>query len=167
MNSDHVTIVPIVGKQNIGKTTLISALIPGLKSRGYRVGTLKYNIKEFEVDHKGKDTFKYSQSGADSLALSTNKKIAVIKKLANPLKLTDIIDTYLNDVNIVLVEGYRENTHPGITIIDSSETGTIGNDAENGLLLIREETEAKCFSTEDTDRALDFIENVLKSDKFK
>ncbi|MFQ5685486.1 MAG: molybdopterin-guanine dinucleotide biosynthesis protein MobB [Candidatus Scalindua sp.] len=47
MNSEEATITSVTGKQNAGKTTLI----PRLKERGHRVGTLKYNIKEFKIDH--------------------------------------------------------------------------------------------------------------------
>ncbi|MGR3174313.1 MAG: molybdopterin-guanine dinucleotide biosynthesis protein B [Candidatus Scalindua sp.] len=49
--------ISIAGKQNAGKTTLIRTLIPELKECGHRVGTLKYNIKEFKIDHEGKAHF--------------------------------------------------------------------------------------------------------------
>ncbi len=125
MNSEDVTIISIVGKQNAGKTTLIKDLIPKLKEQGYRVGTLKYNIRKFDIDHEGKDTYMYFHSGADSVALSSENEIAVMKKVANPPTLHEIIETHLNDVNVVLVEGYREDDYPRIRIIDSQETKTV------------------------------------------
>ncbi len=69
MSSKDVTIISIAGKQNAGKTTLLKDLIPKLKEQGYRVGTLKYNIRKFDIDHEDKDRHKYSNSGADSLAI--------------------------------------------------------------------------------------------------
>ena len=162
MNSEDVTIISIAGKQNAGKTTLIKDLIPKLKKQGHRVGTLKYNIRKFNIDHEGKDTFKYYHSGADSVALSSENEIAVMKKVANPPTLNEIIETHLNDVNVVLVEGYREDDYPRIRIIDSQETKTVKIDLKNELLLIKENLKNGCFSIEDIDKALDFIEKSLK-----
>ena len=112
MNSEAVTIISIAGKQNAGKTTLIRTLVPKLKEHGHRVGTLKYNIKEFKIDHEGKDTYKYYHSGADSVALTSQYKIAFIKRVTDPPGTSKIITKYLNDVNIVLVEGYRGEDYP-------------------------------------------------------
>ena len=162
MSSKDVTIISIAGKQNAGKTTLIKDLIPKLKKQGYRVGTLKYNIKKFNIDHEGKDTYKYYHSGADSVALSSENEIAIMKKVANPPTLNEIIETHLNDVNVVLVEGYREDDYPRIRIIDSQDTKTVKKDSKNELLLIKENLENRCFSIEDIDKALDFIEKSLK-----
>jgi len=167
MNSEEVTIISIAGKQNAGKTTLIKALIPELKDRGHRVGTLKHNIKEFKIDHEGKDTYKYYHSGADSIALTSQDEIAVIKRVTDPPGISEIIEKYLNDVNIVLVEGYRGDDYPRIKIVDSKETKTGSNDPGNELILIRENLETKRFSTEDTNKALDFIENIIHLKKKK
>ena len=161
MNSEEVTIISIVGKKNAGKTTLIRTLIPELKERGHRVGTLKYNIKEFKIDHEGKDTYKYYHLGADSIALTSQDEIAVIKRVTDPPGTSEFIAKYLNDVNIVLIEGYRGGDYPRIKIVDSKETKIDSNDPDNELILIRGDLETKHFSTEDTNKALDFIENII------
>ncbi len=161
MNSEEVTIISIVGKKNAGKTTLIRTLIPELKERGYRVGTLKYNIKEFKIDHEGKDTYKYYHLGADSIALTSQDEIAVIKRVTDPPGTSEFVAKYLNDVNIVLIEGYRGGDYPRIKIVDSKETKIDSNDPDNELILIRGDLETKHFSTEDTNKALDFIENII------
>ena len=162
MSSKNVTIISIAGKQNAGKTTLIKDLIPKLKEQGYRVGTLKYNIRKFDIDHEGKDTYKYSNSGADSVAISSQNEFVVMKKTANPLSLHEIIEAYLNDVNVVLVEGYREDDYPRIRLIDPQDTKTVETDSQNELLLIKENLKNRCFSIEDVNKALDFIEKSLK-----
>ena len=161
MNSEEVIIISIVGKKNAGKTTLIKTLIPELKERGYRVGTLKYNIKEFKIDHEGKDTYKYYHLGADSIALTSQDEIAVIKRVTDPPGTSEFVAKYLNDVNIVLIEGYRGGDYPRIKIVDSKETKIDSNDPDNELILIKENLETKRFSTEDTNKTLDFIENII------
>ncbi len=161
MSSKDVTIISIAGKQNAGKTTLLKDLIPKLKEHGHRVGTLKYNIRKFDIDHEGKDTYKYSNSGADSVAISTQSEFVVMKKTANPLTLHEIIEAHFNDVDVVLVEGYREDGYPRIRIIDPQDTNTVKTDPENELLLVNEKTENSCFSTDNINRAKDFIEKNM------
>ena len=162
MNSEEATIISIAGKQNAGKTTLIKDLIPKLKEHGYRVGTLKYNIRKFDIDHEGKDTYKYSSSGADSVAISTQSEFVVMKKTAKPLTLQEIIEAHFSDVDVVLVEGYREDDYPRIRIIDPQDTNAVKTDSENELLLVNEKTENSCFSINGINRARDFIEKSLK-----
>ena len=162
MNSEEATIISIAGKQNAGKTTLLKDLIPKLKGQGYRVGTLKYNIRKFDIDHEGKDTYKYSSSGADSVAISTQSEFVVMKKTAKPLTLQEIIEAHFSDVDVVLVEGYREDDYPRIRIIDPQDTNAVKTDSENELLLVNEKTENSCFSINGINRARDFIEKSLK-----
>ena len=162
MNSEEATIISIAGKQNAGKTTLLKDLIPKLKEQGYRVGTLKYNIRKFDIDHEGKDTYKYSNSGADSIAISTQSEFVVMKKTVNPLTLHEIIEAHFNDVDVVLVEGYREDGYPRIRIIDPQDTNRVKTDSENELLLVNEKTENRCFSIDGINRAMNFIEKSLK-----
>jgi len=162
MNSEEATIISIAGKQNAGKTTLLKDLIPKLKEQGYRVGTLKYNIRKFDIDHEGKDTYKYSSSGADSVAISTQSEFVVMKKTAKPLTLQEIIEAHFSDVDVVLVEGYREDDYPRIRIIDPQDTNAVKTDSENELLLVNEKTENSCFSINGINRARDFIEKSLK-----
>lgn len=161
MSSKDVTIISIAGKQNAGKTTLISNLIPKLKKQGYRVGTLKYNIRKFNIDHEGKDTYKYSHSGADSVAISSQNEIAVMKKSTNPFTLQEIIETHFNDVNVMLVEGYREDDYPRIKIVDTQKMQTVSG-SDNELVLINDKQETKFFSEKNVEKALDFIEKSLK-----
>jgi molybdopterin-guanine dinucleotide biosynthesis adapter protein len=161
MNSEDVTIISVVGKQNAGKTTLIKELIPRLKKRGYRVGTLKYSIREFEIDHEGKDTYKYFCSGADTVAISSQDKVAVIKRVENSPQISEIVERYFNDVSVMLVEGYRSEEYPVIKIIYPQRMEIVGKNSDNELLLVRENTETKRFSEEDMNKALGFVEGII------
>ena len=44
-------IISIVSKKRSGKTTLIEKLIPELRAKGYRVGTVKHDSHGFDMDH--------------------------------------------------------------------------------------------------------------------
>ena len=44
-------LVAVVGKSDSGKTTLIETLVPELRRLGLRVGTVKHDAHDFEIDH--------------------------------------------------------------------------------------------------------------------
>ena len=109
-------ILSIVSKKNCGKTTLLEKLIPELKRRGYRVGTIKHDIHGFDIDHEGKDTFRHKAAGADTVAISCPWKVSVIKDVSEELTPHQIVKQYFEDVDIVLTEGYKRAGLPKIEV---------------------------------------------------
>mgnify|MGYP001047853973 CR=1 FL=1 len=109
-------IISIVGKSNSGKTTLIEKLIPEIKKRGYKVATIKHDVHGFDIDVPGKDSWKHAQAGVDSVVVSSAGKIAVIKKLEDELSLDEIAECYLNDVDIIITEGFKKEDKPKIEV---------------------------------------------------
>ena len=69
-----IPIISIVGKSNSGKTTLIEKIIPELKKRGCKVGTIKHDVHGFEIDYEGKDTYRHFQAGPDTVVIASSKK---------------------------------------------------------------------------------------------
>jgi molybdopterin-guanine dinucleotide biosynthesis protein B len=100
-------ILSIVSKKGSGKTTLIEKLIPELKNRGYRVGTIKHDTHGFEIDREGKDTWRHKQAGARTVVISSPWKISVIKDVDREMDLEIIVEKYFNDMDVVITEGYK------------------------------------------------------------
>ena len=44
-----IPVISIVGKSNVGKTTLLEKLLPEIKRRGYRVATIKHDVHGFNI----------------------------------------------------------------------------------------------------------------------
>ena len=103
-----IPILSVVSKKNCGKTTLLEKLIPELKRRGYRVGTLKHDIHGFDIDHEGKDTFRHKAAGADTVAISCPWKVSIIKDVSEELTPEQLVEQYFEEVDIVLTEGYKQ-----------------------------------------------------------
>ena len=115
-------IICIVGKSKNGKSGLMEGLIKELKSRGLRVGALKYHKHgDFEIDIEGKDTWKYANAGADTVAISSSVKLAVIRKVEEEMGIDDICNTYFSDSDIVLADGFTLSDKPRIIVADSEE----------------------------------------------
>lgn len=127
-------VVLIIGRQNVGKTTLMKQVLPLLKKKGYRVGTIKYNVPFFEIDHEGKDTYGYYEAGADVVSISSPEKLAVIKKVHQKTpSIREIIRLYHRDVDVTLVEGYKKWRYPSIEIRNEWSGKDAGNTSANVL----------------------------------
>lgn len=108
------SIVCIVGNSNSGKTTLIEKLIPELKSRGYRIGTVKHASHGFDIDKKGKDSWRHRAAGADSVLVSSPGKIAFLKNTDSTG--LDHLISYFQDIDIVIAEGYKHENKQKIEV---------------------------------------------------
>jgi molybdopterin-guanine dinucleotide biosynthesis protein B len=128
-----IPVISIVGQSNSGKTTLIERLIPLLKDKGYRVGAIKHDVHHFEIDHRGKDTWRMARSGANTVVISSGDKLAMIK-FSNAEKPVDQqVDWLFRDVDIVITEGYKSSRYPKIEILRFDMPVTL---PENNLIAV-------------------------------
>lgn len=107
-------VISIVGKSESGKTTLIEKLIPALKGRGYRVGTVKHAHHGFDMDRPGKDSYRHRQAGADSVMIVSPDRIAMIKNAPGD-RLDDLL-VFFKDVDLLITEGFKSDRAPKIEI---------------------------------------------------
>ena len=102
-------IVAIVGKSQSGKTMLVEQLIRELKKRGHRIAALKHSHCGIEIDHPGKDTWKFTQAGSDTVCISSPDKLAFIKNLNRELKVEEITPILGSEFDLVLAEGFKKS----------------------------------------------------------
>lgn len=157
-----IPIISIVGKSNSGKTTLLEKLIPALKKRGYRVGTIKHDVHGFEMDREGKDTYKHFHSGADAVLISSPKKLAVIKRVEHELSLDELVNQFYPDMDIVITEGFKRLDKPKIEVFRSTlNAEPLCTAADNRIALVSDtplDVDCPRFDTNDVEALADFIE---------
>lgn len=107
-------IISIVGTSHSGKTTLLEKLIPELKRRGYRIGTIKHASHVVEMDKKGKDSWRHKAAGADTVIVAGSGRIAMVKE--NGCDSLDSLALYFQDMDLVITEGYKREPRPKIEI---------------------------------------------------
>lgn len=105
----------IATKSGMGKTTLIEALIEIFKSRNYTVGILKYDVKKFEIDKEGKDSYRFSKAGADNVIVASSEKLAMVQLLKEKKTIEEIVNLFGN-LDIVIIEGFKNNIYPKIEV---------------------------------------------------
>ena len=103
-------VINIVGdKSNVGKTFVMEGIIKELKRRGLSVATIKHDIHGFDIDKKGKDTYKHREAGSETVIISSPKRFALIKEVKEEIPLEKIINL-AKDKDVILVEGYKKST---------------------------------------------------------
>ena len=106
-------IVAFSGPSNSGKTTAIVKVASILNDSGFKVCIVKHDPKDKAVfDREGKDSFKFSQTGADVAVVSPNKT-TLFKK--NTSTIDDMIDLF-QDFDYLIVEGLKTLELPRISI---------------------------------------------------
>lgn len=105
----------VVGWKNAGKTGLMERLVAEMVARGLGVSTVKHAHHTFDVDHPGKDSFRHRTAGATQVLLASRSRIALMHELrGGPEPALPELLAQLAPVDLVLIEGYKRDSHPKI-----------------------------------------------------
>lgn len=136
----EVKAVSFVAKSGTGKTTLLEKVIGELTRRGFRVGAIKHDAHNFDIDYPGKDSHRMTAAGAATMLISSPEKLALVKKHDASPPIEAIISTYFGDVDIVLTEGFKKNRClPKIEVHRKERSGTLlcrGDENDPSLIAV-------------------------------
>lgn len=111
-----IPVVSVVGSSKAGKTAFLEKAVSGLKNRGYRVAVIKHDSHRFDIDHPGKDSWRVTEAGADVIAISSSEKAALIRKTTEEMTLDQLMDIMMDDIDIIMTEGYRGADMPKVEV---------------------------------------------------
>ena len=125
-------IVAVVGSSNSGKTTAIEAIIKGLTKKGYTVATAKRIPEpEFTIDTQGKDTWRHVKAGANTVLSVAPNELTTIKKVdTKKYVLTQLIAEFPDQVDIIIIEGFKSLVGEDMTIPKIVATKTLAETSE-------------------------------------
>jgi len=112
--------VAFIGHKGSGKTTFLCRLIPVLRARGYRVGTVKHVGPEVEPDTPGKDTYRHREAGAERVLLYSEAHGALFWDHEGE-DVAAYIHRYMSDLDLVLLEGFKSEEFPKIEVYRTGE----------------------------------------------
>ncbi|NLE76475.1 MAG: molybdopterin-guanine dinucleotide biosynthesis protein B [Chloroflexi bacterium] len=161
MTETRVPALSVVGKSNVGKTTMLEKLIAELKRRGYRVAVVKHDAHSFDIDIPGKDTWRLAQAGADQVVIASPQKVALIRRLESEWPLERILQE-IRDVDLVLTEGYKRGPLPKIEVSRRERSESLICTAEELVAIASDqpfELAVPQFSLDDTVGLTDFLED--------
>lgn len=160
-----VKAVAFVAKSGSGKTTLLEKVISRLKDRGYRVGAIKHDAHQFDIDRPGKDSYRLTAAGADTMMISSPEKLALVKRHAASPPVEDLIAEFFKDVDIVLAEGFKSSSLPKIEVHRRERSATLlcrGREHDPMLLAVASDEpldlDVPLLDINDSDGIADFIE---------
>lgn len=107
--------VIIAGWSGSGKTTLVEKLLPALKKKNLKVGTVKHHHADLELDMPGKDSWRHRKAGADKTIIATPESVGMMMTVDHEPLLDELI-SLMSDMDIVIVEGYKMEKRPKIEI---------------------------------------------------
>ncbi len=153
----------VIGWKNSGKTGLMERLVSEITSRGFSVATLKHAHHSFDVDHKGKDSYRHRAAGAGEVLLASRQRWALMHELQNEDEpsLEQLLE-HLSPNDLVLIEGYKRDGHmkieanrastgqPLIALEDETVRAVASDNGPQGLSV-------PVFDLDDTVAIADFI----------
>ena len=157
-------IIKFIGFSGSGKTTLIEKIVKKLSNDGVRVATIKHDVHGLDIDKEGKDSYRYSKAGAQ-VSVVSSPEMAVFK-IHKQLSLDDMIAN-VNDVDLIIVEGYSsDGEYPTISVARKETGKGIKGELDSIIAVVSDYSESelkelgyngKMFNLDDIEAIIDFI----------
>ena len=154
---NNIPIYSVVAFSGTGKTTLIEKLVAELKSRGLRVAVIKHDAHEFDVDHEGKDSWRFTRAGADVTVVVSDSKAAIMENRSVPL---DTLIGKITDVDIILTEGYKSGAWPKIAVQRRATGNPLPIPTQDCFAIVSDSQEyagIPCFGLDDVSGLTDIL----------
>ena len=111
-----MNIYGVIGWKNAGKTSLMERLVAEISARGFRVSTIKHVHHDVDLDDPGKDTYRHRMAGAEEVVLASANRLALMREHRGREPDLAFILARMAPVDLVLVEGYKRDTHSKIEV---------------------------------------------------
>ncbi len=162
-----MTVYGVVGWKNAGKTGLMERLVREITGRGFTVSTVKHAHHGFDIDHKGRDSWRHRAAGAKEVLVASRHRFALMHELRDEKEpALESLLARLAPVDLVLVEGYKRDDHPKVEAYraatgnpliapDDPTIRAVASDVPLDLDL--PDRDLPVFDLDDTARIADFI----------
>ena len=109
-------VLGVAGWSGSGKTTLICALILLFIARGLTVSTFKHTHHDIDPDPPGKDSRRHREAGAREGHAGGTAARRDRGEMAGNAPSAGALLAALRPVDLVLIEGFRDENHPKIEV---------------------------------------------------
>ena len=109
-----VPIISFVGKHDSGKTTLLTKVVNHLNNQNVKVGIIKHAHHDLEIPDS-KDSEKLFNAGA-RVVYTNSPNMQITYTRAELKALPEIINAIASDLDIIILEGYKDELYPKIEV---------------------------------------------------
>lgn len=136
-------VVAFVGRSGAGKTTLLVKLVAILRKRGLRIGCIKHShhITATAMDVEGKDSWRHKQAGAERSLLVGPERLQLVADLPEPLSPAELVRRYMDGMQMVLVEGFKESPGDKIEVVRAERATLPLLSRDDGLIALASDIE--------------------------
>jgi molybdopterin-guanine dinucleotide biosynthesis protein B len=159
-----IPIIAITGYSDAGKTTVIEKVVPELRKKGFRVGTVKHADHELNFDKRGKDSWRHFDAGADAVLVSSPNKLMIVRRqttVPDEAALLAFFEKHLADMDLVLAEGFKNSNLPKIEVFRFKVNDTPACLDDSALVAMVTDADLNVsvpmFGLEDSEPLADFI----------
>ena len=154
-------VIGIIGWKNSGKTFFAQRIIKKLTQKGINVASIKRAHHDFDIDKPNTDSYLHRKAGSQQIIVSSSKRWAKITELKQSKEKTlyELINE-LNISDIVIVEGFKNEKHSKIEIINDSNENYLFNEIENVIAVVSNSklnTNLPQFKKNEIDLIVNFI----------
>lgn len=160
---------PMIGflaHSGTGKTTLLIELITIFADRNIRIGIIKHAQRHFDIDQKGKDSYRLREAGANKILIGSDKHWALMVDAQKNQQFT--LQEYIQRMqqealDLILAEGFRLQGLPKIELIRPSLGNELFFPQDDEVIAIASDeplvisTELPIMDINDADMIADFI----------
>ena len=153
----------IVGWKNSGKTFFAQKLIKFFVTQNFSVASIKHAHHNFDIDKPGTDSYLHRLAGSRQVIVSSSKRWAKISEnhKSKEKSLNELLSD-LNNPEIVIVEGFKNDDHPKIEIIntDSDDSKFLYPNLKNVIAVVSNktvQTSIKQFNMDEIEKIGNFI----------
>ncbi|UWR53318.1 molybdopterin-guanine dinucleotide biosynthesis protein B [Phaeobacter inhibens] len=157
----------VTGWKNCGKTGLMERLVAEFCRRGHSVSTLKHAHHSTDVDQPGTDSYRHRTAGAAEVILASPNRVAIMQELrgADEPSFVELLSR-LRPVDLVLVEGFKRETHPKIEAYRTAAGQTLIAPEDATIRAVASDVplhlDRPVFDLDDTAAIADFIAGELE-----
>ncbi len=161
--------VALVGRSKSGKTTLTEKLVRELKRRGCTVAAVKHAAHGFSLDEKGRDSWKFSQAGADGILAVSEDRLFLQRERERSETLPALIRLYFPHIDWVLLEGGKmEAGIPKIEVMRKGHAEELLSGISDRIAVAADfdiKASVPVFHPEDITKIADFLEETMAKKK--
>ncbi len=162
-------LIAFVGDSDTGKTKLIKSLIKELSKRGYSVAVIKHCAHGFTLSPEGKDSSQFMEAGADSTAMLSPERVAVLFRNDAEVCYEGIAWEFFPGADFVLIEGGRDDHKiPKIEVLRKGISEKVTCTLNELVAVVSDEKiviNKPLFNPEETGKIADFLGREYKNEQ--
>ena len=150
----------LIAWSDTGKTTYLENLIPALKKRGVRVAVIKHDGHDFDIDHEGTDSDRFTRAGADVSGIFSDSHAAILLNGHIEAEKLIFLISMSGTADLIITEGCKKGKWPKILLYRESSGKPMAADPDTCAAVVSDvqvQTSAPVFPLSDPDALAEFL----------